>query len=250
VRLVFDGELEGFSAGAFTDHYVKLTLPPPGAGYAAPFDQEEIRASHPREQWPRTRTYTVSDWDPVRELLSIDFVVHGDEGIAGPWAARAKPGDRVQLRGPGGAYTPDPEADRYLLAGDPSVIPAITASLRRIPPGRPVRVLLQVADAADELALVTDGDLQVTWIRSQDDSALVDVLCGEAWPDGKLDAFVHGEASSVRALRKFLLVDHSLPREQLSASGYWKRARTEDGWREDKPEWKRLAEADLAQGAG
>jgi hypothetical protein len=32
----------------------------------------------------------------------------------------------------------------------------------------------------------------------------------------------------------------------MSASGYWKLKRTEEGWREDKAEWKRLAEADLA----
>ncbi len=38
VRIVFGGDLDGFDVGAFTDHYVKLQLPPPGAPYAAPFD--------------------------------------------------------------------------------------------------------------------------------------------------------------------------------------------------------------------
>ena len=28
--------------GEFTDHYVKLRLPPPGASYAAPFDPDAI----------------------------------------------------------------------------------------------------------------------------------------------------------------------------------------------------------------
>ena len=38
--------------------------------------------------------------------------------------------------------------------------------------------------------------------------------------------------------------------EALSVSGYWKRSRTEEGWREDKAEWNRLAELDAAQPAG
>src|SRR2546421_1708651 len=76
VRVVVGGEdLDGLNVGAFTDHYVKLQIPPPGAGYAAPFDSEEIKAQHPREQWPRIRTYTVRAWDPDRNLLTLDFLV-------------------------------------------------------------------------------------------------------------------------------------------------------------------------------
>src|SRR4051794_17071628 len=99
VRIVVAGEgLEGFGAGSFTDHYVKLQVPPQGAPYRAPFDVEEIRATLPREQWPRTRTYTVRAWDPQTNALTIDFVVHGDEGVAGPWAAAARPGDVLQFQ--------------------------------------------------------------------------------------------------------------------------------------------------------
>src|SRR4051812_14597644 len=91
IRVVLGGEgLKGFGAGEFTDHYVKLLLPPPGAPYGPPFDVEDIRARLPREQWPRTRTYTVQAWDPERTRLTIDFVHHGDAGVAGPWAASAQ----------------------------------------------------------------------------------------------------------------------------------------------------------------
>src|ERR671930_1460055 len=97
VRVVVGGDqLDGFGVGEFTDHYVKLQLPPPGADYAAPFDMEKVKASRPREQWPRIRTYTVRAWDPKRRLLTLDVIVHGDEGIAGPWAAAVEPGDALQ----------------------------------------------------------------------------------------------------------------------------------------------------------
>jgi NADPH-dependent ferric siderophore reductase len=249
VRIVVAGdELEGFGAGPFTDHYVKLQLPPQGAPYAAPFDVEEIRATLPREQWPRTRTYTVRAWDPAANALTIDFVVHGDEGVAGPWAAAAQPGDVLQLQGPGGAYTPDPTADWHLMVGDLAVLPAIAASLQRIRPGVAVHVIAEVEGPQDELELTSPGDLRVQWLHTgaRASDALVDAVRALEFPPGRVHAFVHGEAAAVRAVRKHLLVDRGVPKEDLSASGYWKRSRTEEGWREDKPEWNRLAEQDVA----
>jgi NADPH-dependent ferric siderophore reductase len=220
IRIVFGGEgLAGFGAGEFTDHYVKLRI------------------------GERTRTYTVRDWDGER--LTIDFVVHGDEGVAGPWAAAAQPGDTLELRGPGGAYTPDPGADWHLMIGDPSVVPAISASLARVPEGRLVHVLLQGDGPEDEQPLESPGDLRVQWLHGGGDELLADAVRSLEWPEGDVHVFVHGEASSVRALRRHLLAERGLPRESVSISGYWKRKRTEEGWREDKPEWNRLVEADL-----
>jgi NADPH-dependent ferric siderophore reductase len=228
VRVVFGGdELADFGAGEFTDHYVKLRITPPG------------------ESEPRTRTYTVRDWDGER--LTIDFVVHGDEGVAGPWAAAARPGDELLLLGPGGAYTPDPDADWHLLVGDSAVIPAIAASLERIPAGAPVYVLVEVAGPEEEQPLATPGDLHLQWLHGQD--AVADAVAALDFPPGDVHAFVHGEASAVRAIRRHLLVDRELPREALSISGYWKRTRSEEGWREDKAEWNRLVELDAAAAA-
>lgn len=117
VRVVLGGDgLAGFALSGFTDHYVKLCFAPEGADYAHPFDMARIREEYPRELWPTTRTYTVRSWDPVTRELAIDFVVHGDEGLAGPWALRAAPGDQVTFLGPGGGYGPDASADWHLLA--------------------------------------------------------------------------------------------------------------------------------------
>jgi NADPH-dependent ferric siderophore reductase len=248
IRVVVSGDdLANFAAGEFTDHYVKLQLPPPGAPYAAPFSIEDVKATLPREHWPRVRTYSVRAFDAGRRRLTIDFVVHGDGGIAGPWAASAKPGDRLQLLGPGGAYAPDPAADWHLMVGDESVVPAISASLERIPAGVPVHVLLEVEGPADELPLETPGELHATWLRREPRrDVTLEALRALEFPAGRVHGFVHGEAGTVRAVRRHLLVDRGVPRDALSVSGYWKRTRTEEGWREDKAEWNRLAELDVA----
>jgi NADPH-dependent ferric siderophore reductase len=243
-RIVFGGDdLAGFELGPFTDSYVKLQVPPAGADYEAPFDLTELRARLPADQLPRTRTYTVRDWDPREQRLTIDFVVHGDEGIAGPWARAAQRGDTLQFLGPGGGYAPEPEADWHLFVGDLSVIPAIGASLPHIPAGHPVRVLIQLDHEEDIQAFDSPGQLEVTWLRGGDEEIVVNALRELDFPAGHFDAFVHGEASAVRAVRKHLLVERGLS-PVLSASGYWKRTLTDEGWREAKREWNRLVEAD------
>lgn len=231
VRVVLGGDgLAGFAAGPFTDHYVKLLFPQPGS------DQ------------PARRTYTVRRWDEAAGELTIDFVSHGDEGLAGPWAATAAPGDEIALQGPGGEYAPDPTADWHLFAGDASALPAIAASLERVPEGVAAYAFLEVDDLEEEQKLDTPGNLAVIWLdRSAGDAGpdlLADAIREAALPTGRVHAFVHGEAAAVRAVRRQLLVERGVSRADLSVSGYWKRGRTEDGWRADKPEWQRLASLD------
>lgn len=245
IRIVFGGEgLAGFEVGEFTDHYVKIRVPPANAPYAPPFDLKQVKQELPRELWPRTRSITVRDWDAGRQLLTLDFVDHGAAGYAGPWAARATPGDRLQIRRPGGGYAPDPEADWHLMVGDAAALPAIAVSLKRVPPAVPVFVLAEVAGPREQLPLTSRGDLRLEWVRSGERSlaAAVEAL---RLPAGRGQAFVHGEADMVREVRRDLLL-RGVPNEALSASGYWRRDRTDEAWRAEKSEWKRLAEADLA----
>jgi NADPH-dependent ferric siderophore reductase len=82
-----------------------------------PYDLAALRESLPPGRQPVTRTYTLRRADPRRQQVDIDFVVHGDKGIAAPRAARAEPGDTLTLPGTGGAYRPDPGSDWHLLAG-------------------------------------------------------------------------------------------------------------------------------------
>ncbi len=248
VRVVLGGEgLTGFAAGEYTDHYVKLAFPPPGASYTVPFDPVVVREDLPREQWPTLRTYTVRSWDGVR--LTIDFVVHGDLGVGGPWARNARPGDLLQIRGTGGAYAPDPDADWHLIAGDESALPAIGAALERVPAGVVAHVFVEVDGPADELPLPCPGDLHLTWLHRDADPDAPDLLLRAVekleFPPGRGHGFVHGEAVATRALRRHLLGERGMSRADLSVSGYWRRSFTEDGWQSSKAAWNRAVEQDV-----
>jgi NADPH-dependent ferric siderophore reductase len=248
IRVVVGGEtLAGFEAGAFTDHYVKLLFAQPGVDYPVPLDMEAVRRDLPREQWPRIRTYTVRAWDPSARELTIDFVYHGDEGIAGPWAVNARPGDPLAFQGPGGAYAPDPDVDWHLLAGDESALPAIAAAIERLPDGVPARIFIEVAGAEEEQKLSTSASVELVWVHRGDrvvGEALVEAVREMEFPAGVVQAFVHGEATFVKQLRHLLRVERGVDRDRLSISGYWRRGTDEDGWQSTKRDWNQQVEED------
>ncbi|WP_432144223.1 siderophore-interacting protein [Streptomyces sp. bgisy084] len=248
VRVVLGGEgLAEFTAGEYSDHYVKLVFPRPGVSYPEPFDIARIREEFPRDQWPSTRTYTVRTWDAVTRELAVDFVVHGDEGLAGPWAAAARPGDEIFLLGPGGAYVPEAAADWHLLAGDESALPAIAASLARMPAGVPVHAFIEVAGPEERQELAAPAGAEISWLyrgAAPVGRELVAAVRALTFPSGRVQAFVHGEAGFVKELRRLLRVEREIPREALSISGYWRTGHDEDGWQAAKRDWNQQVEAE------
>ncbi len=126
-----------------------------------------------------------------------------------------------------------------------TIYKAVQEPLGRIAPGKPVHVLALVDGPEDELVLESPADLRVTWVHGHDVDDLLQAVEKLAFPHGELQAFVHGEAGLVRRVRRHLVHDRGVRNEVLSASGYWKRRRTEEGWREDKAEWNRQVEADV-----
>ncbi|MHB1138085.1 MAG: siderophore-interacting protein [Microthrixaceae bacterium] len=247
IRVVLGGPgLASYEPAAATDQYVQALFAPEGAPYTVPFDVDEARAGDHR---PLGRRYTIRAWDPAARELTIDFVVHGDVGVAGRWANRARPGDLLQFLGPSGGWSPDPGADWYLFAGDESALPAIAASLEQVPAGRPVLAVLLVDDADHELPLDSPGDLRATWIHrtSGDDPSGRFLAAVEALqlPEGEVSVFVHGEAAETRAIRKHLLGVRGIERARLSVSPYWRRGQTDEAWRQVKKEWLADVEQDV-----
>src|SRR5690606_15809233 len=109
VRLV-GADLEGFSSPGSDDH-MRLFFPE-----QMPETVEELRASPSRE-------YTPVAWGD--DWLDVEFAVHGDSGIAAPWAAKAPIGSTIGVGGPRGSAVLEGRPDAWLLVGDETAIPAI-----------------------------------------------------------------------------------------------------------------------------
>lgn len=243
VRVVVTGPgLDAYPDAGFTDRYAKLVFPRPGVTYPDTMDRTEIRSTLPPEQWPVYRTYTIRTVDHAAAELTIDFVTHGDAGVAAPWAAAARPGDELLVTPPGGAYRPLDDVDHHLLAGDASALPAIASALEAMPVGAPATVVVQVHGPEDELPLPTRAAAAITWLHSDDPDDLVAAVRTLAWPAGRVQLFVHGELHAVRAIRADLR-DRDVERELVSLSGYWRRGKDEDGFQAEK---RQLAAAEQA----
>jgi len=238
VRITAGGP--GFDAlrmNEFTDKYAKIIFADPDLGLMPPYDLAALRESLPPDRQPVTRTYTLRRTDVRRQQLAIDFVVHGDDGIAAPWAAHAQPGDILTLSGAGGAYYPDPASDWHLLAGDEAALPAICSALEALPGNARGIVYLETCDPGEYLDAALPSGMEVSWLhRPQPGSQpqlLADALLAGPWLSGRADVFVHGERESMKAVRSALKARLG-DGDQLSLSGYWASGRTEDVFQSEK----------------
>src|SRR6201998_2969171 len=155
VRVVLGSSaFDTFVPGKFTDSYVKLAFVADDIDVARlpqPLTLDTFADLAP-EKRPSVRTMTVRQVDVAAREITVDIVVHGEHGVAGPWAAAAQPGQPIYLMGSGGAYTPAPAADWHLLAGDEAALPAIAAALEALPGNAVGKAFIEVAGQEDEIA--------------------------------------------------------------------------------------------------
>lgn len=231
IRVGGDG-FDALSSNDATDKYVKLMFADPAHGLTPPYDLTELRENSP-EQLPRNRTYTVREINDDEKWLTLDFVIHGDEGVAGPWATTAQPGDAIVMVGAGGKYRPDPAAAWHLLIADHTSIPAVSTALAAMDAEARGVVIAAVADEADRLLPETPAGITVVWVDN--DYELIAAVRGLDWPEGTPQVFAHGERETIKTIRT-VLKEHEVPRESLSISAYWARGRAEDQFQAEKRE--------------
>ena len=83
-------------------------------------------------------------------------------------------------------------------------------------------------------------------LRSRRPRPLADAVTALEFPAGPVDAFVHGEAQEIRAVRRHLLTDRGLDRRDMSCSPYWRRTMNDEAWRKVKRDFVAEMEADVA----
>ncbi|MGK3650526.1 siderophore-interacting protein [Pseudarthrobacter enclensis] len=193
-RITFGGYcLRDFGVhGDTLDLRIKLMIPSLAAdGTPIPLPAFEMRESGWYREWlamdpavkGSMRTYTVRNarLDEVYPEIDVDFVMHFDDhGHGGPaanWALNAKPGDAITIIGPNNraAHCVTAEiysgiewrpglAQRVLLAGDETAIPAISAILESLPSYMTGHAFLEVPEAGDFQQLSSPADIEVTWL--------------------------------------------------------------------------------------
>jgi NADPH-dependent ferric siderophore reductase len=252
IRLVLGGSgFDTFKPSEFTDSYVKFVIVRDDVDVSAlpqPLTLDSF-SELPEEHRPVVRTYTIRNADPDRREITVDFVVHGEHGVAGPWAASVQPGDPAYLMGPSGAYSPDPDADWHLLVGDEAGLPALSAALEALPPNAIGQAFIEISGPDDEVPLSAPDGVEVRWIyrggradlvpeeQAGDNAPLIAAVKESAWLPGQAQVFIHGEAQAVmHNLRSYIRKERGVDAKWASISGYWRRGRTEETFRQWKAE--------------
>jgi NADPH-dependent ferric siderophore reductase len=221
----------------------------------------------PEETRGAIRTYTIAGvrGSGAATTLLVDFVLHpGAHGPGSGWAERAAVGDEllavVPRRGvAGGGIEFEPgAAERLLLVGDETALPAICQILRDLPSGPRGAVFVEVPCAEDICDLPAPEGIEVTWLPRGDRPVGQPVVAavsahlgfaatapapvpvagdelpwetptysasGEPLESGAGDgryAWIAGEAGMVTTLRRHLVGELGLPRRQVAFMGYWR----------------------------
>lgn len=239
LRVVFGGEELAAVVSGGRDQRFKLFLPQPGQ--STPVLPEPLgldwyadwRALDPDVRGIM-RTYTIREARREPAEVDVDFALHGDLGPASRWAQRARPGDEVALLAPvtpdnGGVDFQPPEGtDWVLLSADETALPAVAGILEWLPTGTPVKAWIEVAHPDDRIPLTTKADADITWLVRGSSDPVLTALTAATLPPGTPYAWLAGEATTIRALRRHLLHTRAYSRPTLTFTGYWRRGTTED----------------------
>lgn len=166
--------------GPLFDQRIKLVLPDgdrPLPHLEAADDWYAAWLARPVRERGHLRTYTVRDvvgQGPDTRLV-VDLVVHQETdrtplGPGAAWAAHARVGDEVVVVCPrrgaayGGIEWRPGDADRLLLVGDETAVPAVAAILGLLPHDAVGAAFLEVPVADDMQQLAAPAGVAVSWL--------------------------------------------------------------------------------------
>ncbi|GAA2103365.1 siderophore-interacting protein [Brevibacterium salitolerans] len=230
------GDLHRFGYQGF-DHWFRLAIPvraedrldalPQRFGFGGLLRY----AALPRGTRPVIRNYTVRGYDGETGELDVDFLIHGTEGIAGPWAASVEPGAQVALIDQGCGWRQVP-AEQHLLVADESGMPAVLGVLRDMPRDAHGHALIELFDPADAQEVEAPPGMTVHWlIRGPGDAPGTRALpvLRELPLSPSICAFAVGESALATGTRRHLVGEREVPRANVTFCGYWRLGRSAPG---------------------
>lgn len=132
----------------------------------------------------------------------------------------------------------------------------MAAALEALPADAIAKAFIEVAGPDDEVPLNVPAGVQVTWVHrggpagevsddvAGDNAPLIGAVRETEWLDGEPHVFIHGEAQAVmHNLRSYVRKERGVSAANASISGYWRRGRTEEGFRQWKSELRATEES-------
>ncbi|SCC14269.1 NADPH-dependent ferric siderophore reductase, contains FAD-binding and SIP domains [Arthrobacter sp. NIO-1057] len=167
-----------------------------------------------------TREYSVRCVDTKNHLVTVDFLVH-QHGVATRWAQNARPNQRLWCIPPRMCKGYAEASATYLFA-DPSALPAVSRfhSEARETPGHTVLVDAQFAKGT--LKSSPRRGLTFLDIQTPPDRLIEASRLGGRTEHESSFIWIAGEAHWAAGLRKVLVQDYAVNKENIQFTGYWK----------------------------
>ncbi|WP_416191980.1 siderophore-interacting protein [Neisseria sp. CCUG12390] len=237
-RIVFHSEELADYPYTFNGAPLKIFLP--ADGQTVP-DFPEMTPAGPKwaEGVPRpfVRTYTVRDFDRRTNTLTIDFVLHGDNGPASAFAGHVQTGQTIGVSAPRGRDEMLKPAAEYLFVGDLTALPAIESMLLDMDDGARghVFVLLPENETLPATFRHPRGIRVHTVYAAPEQYPYIVGKVRQARPDSN-DCYVWfaGEAAMVGALRDLARKEWRLSVKQCYAVPYWRLGEAEEKYHQKR----------------
>lgn len=184
----------------------------------------------PKSVRPWVRNLTIRRARPADDEIDIEFALHGDSPMS-TWVRRAGPGDPAGIFDTGTVYRLPEHVEGQLLVGDETALPAILSILDGTPPSLATEVYLEVATAADIRSVEAPAGVRVHWFSRDDDelrpgTVVLDAVRAASLPAGPFYTWVAGESRLATAVRRHLVNDRGVPKQDISFFGYWRLGRS------------------------
>jgi NADPH-dependent ferric siderophore reductase len=227
------------------DQRIKVLLSPPDGGeLRLPVGPDWYAewCTQPADERFIMRTYTVRTLRPEVAELDIEFVLHGVSGPASAWVSEVAVGEEIGLILPfavdttstkgllmsGVDYVPPATSLSRVLVADETALPALAGILEQLPAEVRATVFVEVPDIRDIRALPSPGRVDITWLPhsggpTDSPKSLLEALKSAALPYDVDYAWVAGESTMIKQIRRHLVNTVGLPKPAISFQGYWKR---------------------------
>lgn len=186
---------------------------------------------------PVLRTYTVAKYRPSLHEIDVDFMLHTSSdgsvgGVAAPWAMHAQLGDTMGIFGPGPATFINTDADWYLLAADMTALPALVATLERLPAEAKGYAVIEIIADEDCQDLPIPVGIEVIWVVNpqpgSDDSPLYVAIKELSWLSGRAAIWTACEFKTMKKTRQYFKQERNIEKSHLYISSYWKKGLQEE----------------------
>lgn len=173
-----------------------------------------------------SRVYTIRNVRADIEEVDIDFVLHGDEGVASGWAAHVGIGQAIGLAGPIGRRIP--EADWYLLAGDETALSPMARIIEQLPGHAQGIAVIEIDGPDEEQTIDGPPGLTIRWVHRNGGTAGQSSLLQEAAlsvaipANANIFCWLGAERASFVRIRDHWLDRCKIDKSQTLAVAYWR----------------------------